>query len=530
MSDLTPAPRPPAPAWRRALEANAALFAARWPFLAFLGVYVVAHALLRGTASPALGRDDLIEAVLAQSWAWGYNPAQPPLYTWLIMAATTALGPGIWAHVTVKFGLLFAGYAIFYLAAERALGQARGAALATGSLLLIYMLGFDALHLYSHSVALIPFAAATLYFVLRLAQGAGVPAPAYIYVGLGLAMGGGLLSKYGFPLYAGTLILAGLGHEGLRRALLDRRMVLALGLAALIFLPHGLWMLAGPHDFRQPLAATLRLGAQTSYLAGVGAGLKALTNATFNFVMPFALVALLIFPQAFLWRLGAGGADPRAPMRRLFGRWLLAQYALVVLGVLALGVTGLANHHLLAVLLGLPIYVFLRVQAIRPSPLRLAAYAGAIMVAVVGAAGVTLARAVVEPSWCSRCYLHWDYAAVAVKLRAAGFASGTIVAEDHHVGGNLRTRFPQTRIYQVQWPLYTPASPPRQGACLVIWDAERRGAALPADMAAFLVRRFALDPAQAPAPRALEALYYGSARRTLKLGFILIPEGAGTCR
>ena len=52
-------------------------------FAVLLAAYAIGHAALRVWVSPILNIDDAREAIFSQSLAWGYQPRQPPLYTWL---------------------------------------------------------------------------------------------------------------------------------------------------------------------------------------------------------------------------------------------------------------------------------------------------------------------------------------------------------------------------------------------------------------------------------------------------------------
>src|SRR5258708_25987240 len=67
-------------------------------FWLLLAAYLAAHAALRVWASPNIGTDEVEQALFAQSWAWGYNPRQPPLFTWLLLGAYRIFGPGVLAH------------------------------------------------------------------------------------------------------------------------------------------------------------------------------------------------------------------------------------------------------------------------------------------------------------------------------------------------------------------------------------------------------------------------------------------------
>src|SRR3954447_13371695 len=101
---------PPARAdrWRTAARTARRLFelvVTPHGFWAGLAGYLVLHFLLRLWASPNIGTDEVEQALFAQSWAWGYNPRQPPLFTWLLLGAYALFGAGIVAHLALKYAV-----------------------------------------------------------------------------------------------------------------------------------------------------------------------------------------------------------------------------------------------------------------------------------------------------------------------------------------------------------------------------------------------------------------------------------------
>jgi len=283
----------------RILEAAARPFAHRRLFLALLAVYAVAQVALRVALSPALGRDELIEAIVAQGWALGYNPTQPPLYTWLIVAAQELVGPGALAHALVKWACLFLAYLFFFLAAERAIGSTQPAALATASWMLTYMFGYDVTQgNYTQSVALLAICSALLYVALRMRSAAGWGS----YLALGLLIGLGTLAKYGFGVFALTLLAAGLLDAKLRRALLDWRLLAAAAIALVLVAPHVLWLKFGPPMLRGAFTGALQVGWKGGYWPGVGAGLASILRSSFDFLAPAVVLWAVLFWRAFLAR------------------------------------------------------------------------------------------------------------------------------------------------------------------------------------------------------------------------------------
>lgn len=498
-------------------------FATRRAFLWFIALYAIAQVLLRIAVSPSLGRDDLIEAIIAQGWQLGYNPTQPPLYTWLIVAVSEVIGYGVPAHSLVKFGCLYLAYRYFFLAAEKAIGDSYWAALATATWMLTYMFGWDVTQNYTQSVVLLAICSALLYVALCMRE----ELRWNHYVVLGVLLGLGTLSKYGFPVFALSLFAVGLFDRQMRRAILDWRMILSILIAVLLFAPHLFWVVFGPKLLRGAFTGALQVGWKGGYWQGVGAGLVSILRSSFDFLAPAIVVWALLFWRAFTRRIPA--TDAARATRRLFDRWLILSYAILVGGVVFGGASNIKYHYMVVVLLPAPIWLFLRWRDLDPPAWPGRAFALATLVAV---AAVFIAVAVrgFGPPRCGKCYLHWDYAAVAAELRKAGFQSGTILADDHHVGGNLRTYFPDSRLFTLKFEQFVP---PRRrvspGQCLIIWDATLEGAEMPEDLMGFARISLGAHPDDAGQPMLIELPFRNSSKRFLKLGYVLFPKGSGGC-
>src|SRR5258706_3615169 len=214
-------------------------------FWTALAVYLLVHVALRWWASPNIGTDEVEQALFAQAWDWGYNPRQPPLFTWLLLSAYALVGPSLLAHLLVKYVALAAMYAAAYRCARRLIVEPALAALATMALVLIYGFGWGVHTGVTHTLTMAALIFATLLALLRLVE----RRRALDYLLFGVATGVGLLTKYSFGLFVAPLLIAALLVGETRAALRDRRMLLALGAAALIFLPHGIWMLTSGNPY-----------------------------------------------------------------------------------------------------------------------------------------------------------------------------------------------------------------------------------------------------------------------------------------
>jgi 4-amino-4-deoxy-L-arabinose transferase-like glycosyltransferase len=67
--------------------------------------------------SPTLGIDDVQEAMFAQTWELGYDPEQPPLYTWLLLAVFKLVGVNLFGLTLLRYACMF--FTFLYSLPER---------------------------------------------------------------------------------------------------------------------------------------------------------------------------------------------------------------------------------------------------------------------------------------------------------------------------------------------------------------------------------------------------------------------------
>jgi hypothetical protein len=493
---------------------------------AALGAYVLVAFALRLMLFPAGSQDDSEQLLFTQTLAGGYNPAQPPLYTWLVYAAQHVFGVSLAAVLVVKYAALGLLYFCLYRAARLVLDDTRLAAYAAIAPVAMYYVAWDALLNYSNTVLMAALCAATFWALLALDRRASVGA----YLGLGAALGVGFLAKYGFGVFTGALFAAALADPVLRRRLIDRRLLISLVVALVILSPHLIWIAGGAREVAAALQERLISEAPQGYWHTVAEGLLKLANGIVSFPFPLYLLLPALFPAACR-RLDWPEPDALR-YKRLFERFALAGLAIMVIGVVGFGVSQLRPHYLF-IFLPLPIYFFLRVRqarATRPTALArgMTWYPrAAVFMAVVAFTGLGIKFAA-EPQWCKRCYFHMPYAALAQQMRAAGFTHGTLIEffQRIQLAGNFRPYFPESRILSTKYPHYRP---PARGAgpCLLIWDPAY-SETMPEGLREFAAKAAGITPDTPYRVGAVEAPLVNGAGATARLRYALVTGGA--CR
>lgn len=486
-------------------------------YVLLIGLYLALHAAVVLLASPNIGTDEVDQALAAQSWAWGYEPRNPPLYTWLLMVAYGVFGVGVLAHVVVKYMLLSVLYALAYAVARRLLRTPGFAELCALSLTFMQISGYNFHVGFSHTLILSVGVLGTLWAFLRVVQ----ERSAVDYTLLGAALAFGFLSKYNFALFAGPLLAAALLTPGPRAALLDRRSLLTLAAAALLVAPHALWLTQIAYDYASTVAEVTGVDEPGGYLNRVAAGLGNLALSALRDTAPFWIAALALFRKS-----EKASEDVGADLRRVICLCLAISAALPVIYVFVAGAGEIKWRYLAPVYLQAPFALFAWLDTRVISTAQLRRYAVAAAVFAVATVGIAAARGFAYGDQCRRCWMEMPIDALAAEMREAGFRNGTIVAGEWHVGGNLRLMFPAAAVLT---PGFVETSPPRDaGKCVLAWNARLMGDPLPETLAEYARERLGAEPAGTPLY--VDALLRHSNGRPDRLAFQIVANADGGCR
>ncbi|MEK9673044.1 MAG: glycosyltransferase family 39 protein [Rhodospirillaceae bacterium] len=446
-------------------------------FAAVLAVYVAALMALRLALFPGGSDDDAEILYYTQSWAFAYKSGQPPLYAWIVMAAESILGPTMAAVAIVKYAALGLFYWFAYKAAGRLLKSGLFAALAPLGLMACFFIGWEAAVNYSHTILLMAAMAATTWLTLRLED----HARPLNYLMLGAAIAVGLLAKFNFLLFLVPFVLAAAMHGPLRGRVMSAPFWLMLaGAAAVAALPLNLGQTI--QSSAPDLARVV--GADGWRAAAVARGLWQFALSSLGLLTPFIVISVALFPRAF-GRLPAWD-DGLGAVLLLLEIYLITLTAVCVIVIVATGAADVRNNWLVVwfpavfyVLLRIKIYVESREGADVARRFRL--FSGVLLlIALAIPLGMAL-RAATAPDACRKCNFFIPYAAIAAKVRKAGFMGGTIIAQDwpNQLAGNLRRYFPDSRAISTRWRDYTPPGRDKAGGqtggkCLLIWRGDAK--------------------------------------------------------
>lgn len=314
-------------------------------FLLVVALYFLAHVLLRCALGGTFEPDEAEMVILGRGLHLAEG-SQTPLYEWTQALSFAVFGLNTLGLMAVKNAWLFGAYAATFAALRRLVPG--GLAMAgTLSLLLLPNLGWEAQRSNSHTIAMVTMTCVTLLATLRLIGRRTVAN----YLWLGLAIGLGGLSKPNYWVVPLALGLAAATLPGARAALLDRRIWLGLGLAALICaLPYGK-MLAEPE---QTFADTWEFSKGEVLIPGL-AWINGLLRGLTQSLSALALLGIALAVTLLLTRRRPRRAGE--PAARL-AEALMLRAALIGLGLAALVVI-LGNVAFVRARWLLPLYLLL---------------------------------------------------------------------------------------------------------------------------------------------------------------------------
>ncbi len=446
-----------------------------------------------GLAHENVSLDGAQQLLWTQEWRLGYG-LQPPLYTWLLRSLFLAFGVSLPVMAAFKEGLLLLAAVLVYRAGRRLSGDATTAALGALGLLLLPQFSYESHRDLSHTVLATALAAATLDVATRLRE----RPRGLLYPLLGLAAGLALLSKWNAAIFLASLLAAALSLPSWRPVFADRRMLIAVAVAAAVVLPHAWWAARGGFDAAVQREAVERLGLAdgSPWLGGRLRDLGHVALTAVAFAAPLAAAAA--------WSRRAGAPIPEPPGaadgRRFLERLAAAQVGLVLGGTLLLGVGNHRARWLLPLFFFLPLLAAMR---LRPGPSGARRFAIASALALLLAAVAVFGWVLVLPLAGRWTRYNVPYAALAREIGRGDVRN--VLAEDYWGAGCLRLSYPHAAVFGANRPRY---ARPRPGPTLVVW----RGEAIPPELLA------ALPGYGIEAPRA------GAARLT-RLPYRLAPRG-----
>ncbi len=471
--------------------------------ISFLFLYCALNFLVRAVVTPNFTLDEAGQLLFGQSLQWSYRPGHAPLITWLSWASLAATGGSRTAFLLLKYVLMALGLLAYFGAARIVIRDTLSAALATLALLATFSMGYLPLVDKPQTVLLATMLAAYMWADARvLMRGTWLD-----HLILGVVTGFGILSGYIFLVLPLAL---GVG-AALTPSLRVRLKPLPLLLAAIVAIA-----IVSPYALHAGSAAPASNSG--SWMQGTGDLVFALAT--------FALPVALIFPLLY-WRalrpLAGIQADPEdRAWLRAYAIALIAGLVIVLGALIFLAPETLKEGGPYAVMLLLPIYAFLRARIAGGADRANKIFVACVGVFVLAVMGTRIAIYETHADNCKACREYWPMPTYADGLRQAGFQQGTILGATYDLAGNMRFRFPQSRVVT---PGYPPNlfGPDPGGQCLVVWDGESDTPKATRD---YLTDALHAKLTSASMRGDITAKLLTSKKRFATMSYILLPPGA----
>lgn len=492
--------------------------------LLILGMICV-YALLRLGFFSGLSGDEAEQVLFAQSFQWGYDYANPPLYTWMVIALFSIVGKTAGVVVGFKLAVLTCLYFAMHQVARICLGDARRFdwSLVTLSPVLLFFVSWQAIFSYSHSLLNALFVIVTFLVVVKLIHTGQI----VWYVALGVCIGLGLQTKYAFAMFLLALLGAALTLPDHRRHILDKRTLLSLAIAVVLFAPHGIWLLTSLQELQAAIAYKLEIGKDVTYIEGLALGIQALLKALTGFASPLWLVLLLVFPAALFKPTPSSTAQD---VDRLLSRTFLGVLVMMVAMVLG-GITQFRPNYLFLLIL-LPVWVFARLPVTPAPDKRRKIYAAIVVLGCVLSAGGLTAKAVTDPMRCDKCQVFMPYEAIATELKKRGFTHGSILAHwyPNPLAGNLLLYLDNTRMVSTKFPTLVPPQDELDGQCLLVTISQTQGGSDMHNMSARANEAYALDVGKDYPFTQFAVPYVHKPEKQVLIDYAIVDPGVSDCR
>jgi len=471
-----------------------------------LAVYFLISVFLRITVSGTADMDETEQLIYTQALRFGYG-SQLPLYTWLQHFSFRLFGLNLFALSILKYALLFSTYICVLKIARKALNDHMGAAISVMSLFLIPQVAWESYRTLTNTVLASLMAAVTLLVILRLRE-----RPAVInYLLLGIVAGLGMLSKYNYAIFFLAIIIAGISTPSFRRCLLSVKSILSLCVMAAITAPPYFWIAANLDRATASSKKLNKLGGGT-VLGDTALGFASLLAAWIGYFWP----ALIVYGLLYYFVKPARRTSPDEDIHQLLKMTLITAFVICSILVIFFKVTYFKERWMQPLLFFLPVYFMhylsARIDQKRFRFMLVTTMIPAVLAVLIFSGGILLASKTDRPTRQSP-----PYKSMASRIQNDGFQGGTIITNDHRIGGNFRLSFKGSSILV---PGMLEVNFRRADPVLILWNADK-SKLLPEGLGHYAeeLLNVALDPERI---RYVERSLLYWEGKTMRLGYFII--------
>lgn len=439
----------------------------------------IAHTAVRLVGNSQLGAADGLSMLAAQELNVAYQAGQPPLYDWTLWLIQQLIGPTALSAYLSKYAYMLAAGVFVYLGVAQAAGNRVTGVAASLSLMALFNVGITIHDQSTHSVAMIAALAATYYAFVMIA----VRSAWRDYALLGVAVGLGILSKYGYALMPASFALAFLCSPALRWKILSWKSLLAIAIVLALVVPFLWWLLVHKGQLSARTSLALVRDVHGGHLQRAAVGIARLVGSLIVYVTPAVPILWAIWPQ--LLRRGASRAEVSAgALPAITGLAIAIALAASVLLVIASGVDIMRSRYMHVIGLLLPAYVVMYLKPEEFTRARVGVFLGVVLLLqAVPVAGRAFAPVLPMKPFCSGCSIIQPIDKLAGELERRGLGEAVILLEyeSPRLGGNLRRYLPNASLRSDRTPTIGRDSARRYAGCITLSEIAkgRAGTARP---------------------------------------------------
>lgn len=425
----------------------------------------VFYSLVQITFSSTLPLDDAQTAESMQGrLLFAYQIRNPPLYEWLLWGMQQFLGESGLSHRVLRYSLIAVIGMLVYCAMRQAQATPKLAAAASFSHVLFFWFGWDFHYRVTHTLPMLIAGLAAWMIAISFRKSPNI----FKALALGLAFGIGTISKWSFPLFISSLLVALLCEEQGRRALVHPRFLLLIAGMIIPLMP----VLIGISNLQGDILVMAQknlVASDLSHGARMGKGLTQLLVNMILFQLPWVLFLVVITG----W---TRTTETRQDVDKISHLALLTVGLAIVFTIVSIvlfGLTHIDARYLYPLFLTYPIGVLLwisrQVSVERFSHVLIITSIIAAFILLVGRAA-SLSFIISKQGASYNALLPYD--GLVRKLADKGLDKARYVTKDLRDAGNLHAHLPLIEVAAVRTNrIAPPATDGKSRECVIIWQA-----------------------------------------------------------
>jgi 4-amino-4-deoxy-L-arabinose transferase-like glycosyltransferase len=408
-----------------------------FPYLILAAFFTIA-ALARSLRIGPLESDEVQQILHYLTLRWGYG-SQPPLYEWLQAAVFQITGPSVIGLSVLKYGLLFVSTVLMAAVVRGETSDRSAVFLASFSLLSMPTVFLMSQRDLTHTVLAISCVPLFFWFLFSALKNPTTSR----YLLVGAAIGLGAISKYNFVVIPAAAVLVLVAMKEFRDRVLDWKIAATLGAAAVIALPHALWLVQNLDGASAQTLNEMQIKQDVS-----GLWMLATTTSSFLIAALKAALPILAFFAVLFARDARAIARASNSSTWLVGWTFVVSLFLVYLTVLGIGATAVRQKWLAIYFVVLPLYLTLKICAagidVRPR-LRVAVLLSGVL--FVGVSAMLVVSDLLAPILGRTSRMDVPYTRIASKLETElGAPPAVIVTPSPSLAAHLMLQFPKAKM------------------------------------------------------------------------------------